>query len=196
MTNSKERMDSTERKTEVLNMFLDTLIAKGVSDTTVRDLSASINLQSAGMYYYYQTKEELIVACAEEAALRLEDNLISPALHDIEKPHQLITKLLLRAEEMAPTMKFLIQVCATPKYEHLIKPAIDRLSERYVFYSKKFADKLNCRVDDVSPYMYMCITAITNFMVFDTKEYIEPQMVIIENALNRLLQAKKKGCES
>lgn len=187
MPNRKECSDTADRKKEVLDAFLNTLIDKGVADTSVRDLSASINLQSAGMYYYFQTKEDLIVACAEEATIRLENSLIVPALKEIKEPHKMLVRLVTKSEEMAPTMKLLIQVCAMPKYSVLVQPVIDGLTNRYVIYAEKLADRLKCEKEEIEPYMYMTITALTNYMIFSEKDYIKPQIEMVETALNSLV---------
>lgn len=66
-------MDNSDRRKEILNVCLDTFINKGLSETTVRDLSTALKLQSGGIYYWFKDKDEAVVACAEEAALRLEN---------------------------------------------------------------------------------------------------------------------------
>lgn len=44
-------MDNSDRRKEILNVCLDTFINKGLSETTVRDLSTALKLQSGGIYY-------------------------------------------------------------------------------------------------------------------------------------------------
>lgn len=60
-------MENNERRKEILNTCLDTFISKGLSETTVRDLSTALKLQSGGIYYWFKDKDEAVVACAEEA---------------------------------------------------------------------------------------------------------------------------------
>lgn len=103
-------MDNSDRRKEILNVCLDTFINKGLSETTVRDLSTALKLQSGGIYYWFKDKDEAVVACAEEAALRLEDFLIFPALKDIKDPDKMMKRLKIRADEMQPTMKFFASV--------------------------------------------------------------------------------------
>lgn len=110
-------MDNSDRRKEILNVCLDTFINKGLSETTVRDLSTALKLQSGGIYYWFKDKDEAVVACAEEAALRLENFLIFPALKDIKDPDKMMKRLKIRADEMQPTMKFFASVCALSKYE-------------------------------------------------------------------------------
>lgn len=119
-------MDNSDRRKEILNVCLDTFINKGLSETTVRDLSTALKLQSGGIYYWFKDKDEAVVACAEEAALRLENSLIFPALKDIKDPDKMMKRLKIRADEMRPTMKFFASVCALSKYEERMQPVLDR----------------------------------------------------------------------
>ncbi len=63
------------RKKEVINICLDHFISHGL-ETSTRSLSKALKLQNAGLYYYFESKDEAVILCAEAAALRLETNLI------------------------------------------------------------------------------------------------------------------------
>lgn len=102
-----------DRKQEVINICLDLFIEKGLTSTSTRNLSSALKLQNAGLYYYFESKDEAVIACAEEAALRVESALIPGALHDIDDLDTMMKRLQSRADEMAPTMRFLVTVCAS-----------------------------------------------------------------------------------
>ena len=127
-------MENYDRKKEILDACLDTFIKNGLSETTVWDLSSSLNLQSGGIYYWFKDKDEAVVACAEEAAIRIETVLIFPALDDIKNPSLLMDKLQRCADEHRPMMKFFASVCASPKFAGKMTPVRDRLAERYIKY--------------------------------------------------------------
>lgn len=185
-------MDNSDRRKEILNVCLDTFINKGLSETTVRDLSTALKLQSGGIYYWFKDKDEAVVACAEEAALRLENSLIFPALKDIKDPDKMMKRLKIRADEMRPTMKFFASVCALSKYEERMQPVLDRLAERYEAYARRFSKELNCDFDAVAPYVYFAITTITDYMIFGEAKYIFPQIELIKTALKGFLQESFK----
>lgn len=102
-----------------------------------------MKLKSGGLYYYFSAKDEAVVACAEEAAFQLENRLITPALKEVDDPDKMLAKLKERATEMAPTMRFLSQVCSTPRYREELTPALGRLCQRYRKYSEQFAKKFD-----------------------------------------------------
>ena len=182
-------MEKKNRKKEITNICLDTLIRKGLLNTSVRDLSAALNLQSGGIYYWFRDKDDAVIACAEEAALRLEDILIGPALQDMRDPDILMQRLRERADQMRPTMKFFASVCALAQYEQAMRPMLDRLAARYESYAGQFAQTLHCSVDAVAPYVYFAITTVTDYMIFGEAAYIAPQIELIKTALHGFLEA-------
>ncbi len=78
------------RKQEVINVCLETFMKNGLAHTSTRELSAALELNNGGVFYYFKTKDEIVIACAEEAALRIENDLIGVALKDIENPEKLV----------------------------------------------------------------------------------------------------------
>ena len=94
------------RKKKVIELCLNCFVERGLFETTTRDLSKAINLQSGGIYQYFNTKDEMVITCAEATALKLEERLILHSINDIEDPDLLMQHLHERADEMSATMKF------------------------------------------------------------------------------------------
>ena len=175
-----------DRKKEVINVCLDHFIANGL-ETSTRSLSKTLKLQNAGLYYYFESKDEAVILCAEEATLRLETNLIAPAIKEITNTDVMMKRLQSRADEMSPTMRFLVSVCVSETYKDKIKPALDRLSGRYEQYAERIAKELNCDLQEILPYVYMGITTVSDYMIFKEDNIIYPQIQIIKNKLTELL---------
>ena len=179
-----------ERKKEITGIFLKTFMEKGLSETSTRDLSNAINLQSGALYYYFSSKDEAVVACAEEAAVQIENKLFSVALRMCEQPKAMFEELIPIASNLSSTMKFFTQVSSTPKYRKSMDSILLRLSLRYRYYSKKIAEKYNWKVEDIEPFVYIYITAIANYMIFEEECYIEPQINYVINRLEERLGNK------
>ena len=198
--NLPTNLSEEERRKAVVNACLTQFLANGLYKTTTRDLSKSLNLQSGGIYYYFKSKSDVVVACAEEASLQLENKLILPALREIDDPQALVDHLFLRCDELAPTMKFLSQVCSVSEYREVMEPSLYALSRRYKLYAEMFANTLECAIEEVEPYVYMCITAMTSYMIFGGQLHIYPQIELAKKALmdfqERRAQKKMKAKES
>ena len=176
-------MENAQRKREILDVCLATFIRRGLYETSVRDLSRALALQSGGIYYWFKDKDDVVVTCAEEAALRLEEHLIAPALQDIREPDRMMERLRLRSDELRPMMKFFASVCACSRYEERLRPVLGRLAERYEKYAARFASELHCELQEIAPYVYFAITTVTDYMIFGEVSYIEPQIRLIKSTM-------------
>ena len=67
------------RKKELISIFLDCFIEKGLTVTSTKDLCKAGGLQNGGIYYYFSTKEEIILAYAAGRNYRYGTKLSPPA---------------------------------------------------------------------------------------------------------------------
>ncbi len=184
MKRSKVVME-LDRKREVINICLDCFIEKGLTETSTRGLSTALKLQNAGMYHYFSSKDEAVILCAEEAALRLERALIPQAIADMDDLDFMMDRLKQNADRMAPTMQFLVSVCTSKRYKKDMQPVLERLARRYACYAQQVASKIDCRKEDIELYVYMMITAVSNYMIFSEDVFVRPQVEIAKDALER-----------
>ena len=73
----------TEKRREIIGVCLDCFVEKGLTVTTTKDLCTAAKLQNGGIYYYFSTKEEIVLACVEEAISRIEKGAFNIVLEDI-----------------------------------------------------------------------------------------------------------------
>ena len=175
--------EPVDRKTAVVRTCLQLFTKKGLVSTTSRDLSAALELQHAGIYYYFKSKDDLVIACAEEAASQLEKTLIGPLKNEIKDPDKMMADLQVRCDQMAPTMRFLTQVFAVDKYREKLHPFLTAQAARYKLYAEDFAQVLGWPPEQMEPYVYIGITAATNYMIFGENSYIKPQFDLLKKLL-------------
>lgn len=166
----------------IIRTCLEVFTEKGLINTTSRDLSAALNLQSAGIYYYFKSKDDLVVACAEEAALQLEKGLI-PLEDNLDDLDQFMRDLRKKCDLMAPKMKFLAQTFTVPQYHDKLAPLLPAAVKRYKEYAIALAEKLGRDVAELEPYVYTGISAATDYMIFGEIAYIKPQFDRIKQYL-------------
>lgn len=184
-------MEAIDRKKEIINNCLELLVERGLTQTTTRELSKAMKLKSGGMYYYFNSKDELIIACAEEAVIRVENSLFIPALKELTQPKEMMEHLQINALEIAPTMKFFVSVCTDMRYAEGMRPVLERVGKRYTQYAAKFAKALNTDTKEITPFVFMMIRAISNYMVFGEASFVSPQLKAVQIKFERLLADKK-----
>lgn len=187
---------SSDKRERAIAACLDQFCNKGLYETTSRDLSKALKLQSGGMYQYFQTKDEAVIVCAEEAAFLLEKYLVKQAIKGIEDVDAMFEALMDRADKLSHMMRFLAQVCCVPKYREGMAPVLDRLTQRYEKYAQQFAEHLNCPLADIAPYFYICVTTISDYMVFGERKNAMPQINLAKQAFKNCLNGGMAKNES
>lgn len=176
-----------DRKKEVVNICLNFFIENGLYETSTRGLSKALKLQNAGLYYYFANKDDAVIQCAEEAAIRIENALIAPSIRDLADPDNMMKRLESRADEMAPTMRFLVAVSGSKRYKEKMKPVIEGMHKRYDYYTGLIAERLNSTKEEIEPYVYITISAVINYMIFDEISFAVPQIKIVKDKIRKLI---------
>ncbi len=185
-------MGQYERKQEIIDGCLATFMKKGLVHTTSKNLNDGLHLNSGGVFYYFKTRDEIVIACADEAKRRIETDLFGIALGDLEYPEKLAKDLHERAVAMRSLMKFFVSVCASPRYEDSVQPLLDKLGDRYKFYVDQFAIKLDCTPEEVAPYVYIVINTMLSYMLFGKENFVAPQLELVYGKLVAILEKKKQ----
>ncbi len=186
-------MSSSERMREVIDICLKTFMEKGLTDTSTRDLCEALNLNSGGIFWYFKTKDDIVIACAEEATVRIENELFGTALEDINDPEKLVKDLDEKAVTMRPLMQFFINVCTSQKYTGKLKEVRYRQGDRYRVYIGKIAEKLGCNYDDVAPLFYTVTNTMFSYMIYDPDNFSAPQLRMVKEALVGFIENRDKN---
>lgn len=173
------------KKKEILEKSLKCFVENGLTKTTFSVLVKHIEIPRSLVYYYFQSKDELVIACAEEAAKRLEDDLMTVAVKNIKNLDDMFEKLQSRAFKNAPLMKFLASVASSVYYGDKIKPALKAFAGRYDKYAEQIATKLDISIDVIRPLVYITILSMTNYMIFEEETMLVPLIEEIKTEFYR-----------
>lgn len=180
-----------KKRRELLSLCLDCLIEKGLTAATTKDLCSAAQLQNGGIYYYFTSKEEIVLACAEEAINRIEQAALDVVFEDLNDIRHMMEHLGSMADQMSPTMRFLVSVCVSQEYGEKVKPSLVRLAARYPYYTRRIARLLGCSESEVEPFVHLSILAINNYMIFAERALFDPQIEAAKNGLLALARRKQ-----
>ncbi len=180
-----------KRKDHVVDTCLATFMQKGLAHTSTKDLCDALHMNSGAVFYYFKNKDDIVIACAEEAKRRIVTDLFGIAIDDLEDPEKLSKDLFARAVAMRALMKFFVTVCATARYEDAVSPLLDKLNEKYKGYTVKIAEKLACTPEEVAPYVYVVINTMLSYMLFGKEDFVAPQLELVRVKLGELLDRKR-----
>ena len=58
--------EDSKKINKIIDICLDCFMEKGLTGTTTKDLCDALGVCNGAIYYYFKTKEEIVLACAEE----------------------------------------------------------------------------------------------------------------------------------
>jgi len=61
-----KKKEKFRRKNRIYNVATKTLYLKGYDKTTIRDIAKATEMTTAGLYYYFKSKEELLFQILNE----------------------------------------------------------------------------------------------------------------------------------
>ena len=180
-----------KKRRELLSLCLDCLIEKGLTAVTTKELCSAVQLQNGGIYYYFTSKDEIVLACAEEAINRIEQAALDVVFEDLSDIRHMMEHLGSMADKMSPTMRFLVSVCVSQEYGEKVKPSLVRRAARYPYYTRRIARLLGCSESEVEPFVHLSILAINNYMIFAERALFDPQIEAAKNGLLALARRKQ-----
>lgn len=186
-------VESTDakRRHEIIEICLRKFLEKGLYETTSRDLTDALNMRPSALYYYFRSKDHAVLECAEEAAIRLEESLMLPALNRLENVSALVEQPEDVAEQLQAMTRFFAQVCTANKYRQQMQPVLARLRQREAAYCAKFAQKLGCTQEELAPWFFAVTASTQNYMILGEEAYsVKP--LDFTNTLVRLFREKYK----
>ncbi len=185
-------MGLPERKKEIIDVCLKILMENGLAETGIRDFTKALKMHPSNIFYYFETKDEIVSACIAEAKTRIERDLFGIALQDLDYPEKLAKDLYDRANAQRDLMKFFVSACSLPQYEKAVQPALDKLSNTYKSYIDQFAIKLCTTPEVVAPYVYIVINTMLSYMLFAKDKFVAPQLELVYIALKEMLKKRDK----
>ena len=181
------RQASPERRAEVIDACTKCFLEKGLGETSVRDLSDSIHLRVAGIYSYFENKDDAVRVCAEKAAMDVEKSMLLYAVQHIQaEPKTLLSDLFGLADDNASLLRFYTQVVTSPRYADVMAPFREKFSDRITYYITRCAEKLGVMDSELSPMFRMGVSAYSHYMIYGRKSDIEMQVKLLTEYLENL----------
>lgn len=175
--------DDSRRK-EIIDICLKKFIEKGLYETTSRDLSNALKMRPSGLYYHFSSKDDVVLECAEEAAIRLENTLLLPVLNALDDSGELSRQQMEVSEEVKAMTRFFAQVCTANKYRMKMQPVLSRMRDREYTYCEKFAEKLNCTAEELAPWFFASVASSESYMIFGEEAFSVKPLDFTKSAIS------------
>ena len=174
--------------------FLDTsfkyLAEHGLENTSIRDLCKGIGISSGSLYYWFDGKEDVYINAAKYGLTKDVECIFSGAYLAMDDVDNLFSKVLKEAEKYKKELRLIYQIATSPVYGERMRKEADNLAGTYETYIRTLAEKLNVSMEDMAPVVFMFISIMLDFVIWDDHFVSKMQIDFLQKQFNEL---RKKG---
>lgn len=188
---------STETRSRILEAALEVFRKRGFEDATMREIAAEANMATGAAYYYFDSKDALVLAFYERSQaemMREIDRRLSAAKTLEQRLQDLIGY---RLEYFAPNRKLLGALSAHADPAHPLSPfskATSAIRDQDVGYFRRIVDESKVKLPkNIAPYLphllWLYQMGLILFWVYDPSERQTRTKILFAKTLKMLVLA-------
>ncbi len=154
-------------KGEFLDATFDYLVKHGLENTSIRDLCRDAGISSGSIYYWFEGKEDLYINASRYGLARVAQKLFAYASSGFSNPEKFFSSFINEISKYKQELRLIYQVATSPVYGERMRESADSLNNDYADYIVILADKIKCRPEDLAPVIFICISVILDYVVWD-----------------------------
>ena len=168
----------------ILDKLFDYISSHGLENITIRDLCRETGLAQGTLYYWFNDKMSLICEAAEHGLKRAANRIFEYAFSNMSNLRAFFDNCLSEIGRQRDELRFIYQMAASPVYGKRIRENGQGLEKMYDKYAKKLAEALRCDHRTLRPAVYLFVSAVLDYVIWDDAEKAQLQLEFIYTYIN------------
>lgn len=168
---------------KILSKTFSFLVECGLESVTIRDLCRGTGLVQGSLYYWFGDKNAIICESAEYGLQKVTDEIFKYVFDSINDLPRFFSECLDHFAKYKKELRFVYQMAASPIYGKKIRKDGKYFKQMYNEYAQRLAEILNCDVEEIRPIVYLFISAICDFAIWEDKENAQTELDYIYSVL-------------
>lgn len=186
----RKDVDTAKSKRDIIiECAYELFIKRGLEKVSMRDISNLCDMNINTIYYYFQTKSEIIICCVEYGLDRVSRQIFNVASSGDLKDDDFLSKILDYSLESKSELCWCYQVITSPNYNWLMKDVLIAVRKHYSNYIDNLAIQNECDTDDFKSLIKLSILVVKDYVITEDQNCKE-QFKAISNLIKRLLNNK------
>lgn len=172
---------------QLLNNVFSFLVTQGLENASIRELCRGTGIAQGSLYYWFPDKTSIICEATEYGLRKVTDEIFGYVISSINDLPNFFENCLDKIEEHKNELRFIYQMVASPKYGEQLRKDGKYFKHIYDKYAVKLADKLNYDLAKVKPIVYLLVSAILDYAVWDDRENAQTELDFIYSILPKVM---------
>jgi AcrR family transcriptional regulator len=165
-----EKPKKSDKQDFIIEKCYDCFVKNGIENTTIRDFCAAAKANANTIYYYFESKNEILIECVNYGFRQLE-NALFDALREFDKSSfDIFPRLLNIGLDFAPQMRFLHQAVSSPAYEEHREDQFKKVNAFYDKLGRELAKLFECPYEIIKDNIYEIMTLMSYFTLWGSRD--------------------------
>jgi len=158
------------KKDYIIEKACECFVKNGIENTTTRDFCAAADVNANTLYYYFASKNDILIECVDYGYRQFEDAFFD-ALKEFDKSSfDIFPQLTKIGLDYAPQMRFLHQAVSSPAYEVYREDQFKKVNAFYDRLGRELAKYFECPYELVKDYIHEIMTLLSYFSLWGSRD--------------------------
>ena len=178
------------QKEEILQKCFDYFVEHGLENISIRKMCEETGMAISSAYYWFGDKDGAILSATEYGLKSVVNATFEYVYKYIDNLECIILTFSEFIMKYKKQLRFIYQVVSSQKYGNDVRPIANRLTVIYDRYTEIVASHFYCNKFELQPYVYLFISAVLDYVIWNDKEKMEIELACIYSAISNIIKEK------
>lgn len=173
---------------DFLEKCFNHLVKYGLENASLRDLCKGTGISSGSLYYWFGSKEGLLLEATQYGLSLVSDNIFQFVFEHINDPTYFFENFIRHIDTYRMELRYIYQVATSPKFGAAMNIQAISLNSNYYNYSRKLCKEYGGSESKIRSIIFLVASIISDYAVWGdlvvTQEQLDYVRTLLESELN------------
>lgn len=182
----------TADKSELSEKIFPYIVKRGLENVTIRELCRGTGIVQGTLYYWFNDKTTIVCEATKWGLKHVTDEIFEYVFASLSDLRGFFSNCLDELNKYKRELRFVYQLAASPVYGEKIRACAKDFSFIYDKYTLRLSMILGCNKQILRPLVYLFISAVLDYVIWNEKEKSQIQLEFIYSALSANMKKTAK----
>lgn len=180
----------TTDKSELSARIFPYLVERGLENITIREVCRGTGIVQGTLYYWFKDKTGIVCEAAQYGLKTVADEIFEYVFASLNDLKGFFANCLDEISKYKKELRFIYQLAASPVYGEKIRKTGKDFNFIYDKYTHRLSLLLDCDEQTLKPLVYLFISAVLDYVIWDEKEKSQLELNFIYSALPEIMKVR------
>lgn len=180
----------TTDKSELSARIFPYLVERGLENITIREVCRGTGIVQGTLYYWFKDKTGIVCEAAQYGLKTVTDEIFEYVFASLNDVKGFFANCLDEISKYKKELRFIYQLAASPVYGEKIRKTGKDFNFIYDKYTHRLSLLLDCDEQTLKPPVYLFISAVLDYVIWDEKEKSQLELNFIYSALPEIMKVR------